>query len=329
MVKAVKMNKTTLKTIGMGALALGAVAGVWAALRYGNQYLDEFENVQHHAHASGDYFTTAAGWHMHYTVQGQGTPVVLIHGFLDSLQTWRRNVNLLAQKHRVYASDVLGFGSSDRVHAHVYTLKQQSSVLGEFFAAQQIENAAVIGHSMGGALALQFAYDFPDLVHKLVLIAPATYLYAALPRYGLKPVPRQVSRGVLGLYQKITGDRGNPVRLAYGDPARITPDSIELRTRMMRVRGTHDALISMSKSAREADVPYRLKQVQVPTLIVWGKRDRIVPAMHARWHQRQLPNARLEWIETAGHLPHEEEPEAVNLLLSEFLDNESEPLTGN
>lgn len=304
----------------MGAVALGAAAGIFAALRYGNRFLDEFENAHHEDAACGEYFTTSAGWRIHYTAQGEGAPVVLIHGFMDSLQTWRRNVHVLAQTHRVYAIDVLGFGSSDRVRAPIYTLKQQAQFLGEFFAAQNITRAAVIGHSMGGALALQFAYDFPASVHKLVLIAPATYLYAAFPRNGLRPVPRRVSRGVLGLYEKWQGDRANPVRFAYGDATRITQDSIALRQQMMRVRGTHDALIAMSKSKRECDVPNELKQVTVPTLIVWGKRDRVVPGIHADRHVRELPNARLEWIETAGHLPHEEEPEAVNKLIVEFLD---------
>jgi pimeloyl-ACP methyl ester carboxylesterase len=89
---------------------------------------------------------------------------------------------------------------------------------------------------------------------------------------------------------------------------------------MMRVRGQHDALISMSKSSREADVPKELHQVNVPTLIVWGKKDRVLPPAHAHKHYRELPNARLEWIDTAGHLPHEEEPEAVNELVKSFLD---------
>jgi pimeloyl-ACP methyl ester carboxylesterase len=315
------MRVVSWRTVGVGAMAVGAAAGIWAALQYGNRYLDEFENTRGDENACGEFFTTSAGWRIHYTVQGEGTPVVLIHGFMDSLQTWRRNAHVLADAHRVYAIDVLGFGASDRVRAPIYTLKQQARFLREFFAAQEIENADVVGHSMGGALALQFAYDFPELVHKLVLIAPATFLYAALPRNGLSPVPRSVSRGVLGLYEKWQGERANPVRLAYGDPARITPDSIEPRRQMMRVRGTHDALISMSKSKREADVPQQLKQVRMPTLIVWGKRDHVVPGRHAAWHYRELPNARLEWIETAGHLPHEEEPEAVNELLREFLNH--------
>lgn len=313
------MAKIRWQNIGVGAAALGAAAGIFAALQYGNRFLDTFENTHHEANASGAFFTTSAGWRIHYTVQGQGAPVVLIHGFMDSLQTWRRNLHVLTQNHRVYAIDVLGFGASDRVRDHIYTLKQQALFLHEFFEAQNIGKADIIGHSMGGALALQFAYDFPDSVHKLVLIAPATYLYAAYPRYGLNPVPRNISRGVLGLYEKWQGNNANPVRHAYGNVERITPDSIELRTQMMRVRGTHDALISMFKSRREADVPDHLDRVEMPALLVWGKRDRVVPASHAKLHHRQLPNARLEWIETAGHLPHEEEPDAVNALICEFL----------
>ncbi len=314
------MSKRYWRTLGWGAAALGAAVGIFAALRYGNRFLDEFESARAEDAASGAYFVTSAGWRMHYTAQGDGAPVVLIHGFMDSLQTWRRNAPVWAQTHRVYAVDVLGFGSSDRALAPIYTLKQQAQFLREFFAAQNITHATVIGHSMGGALALQLAYDFPALVHKLVLIAPATYLYAAFPRNGLRPLPRRVSRGVLGLYERWQGDRGNPVRLAYGDPTRITPDSVALRQQMMRVRGTHDALIAMSQSKREADVPRQLEQVSAPTLLVWGKRDRVVPGAHATKHYRALPNARLEWIETAGHLPHEEEPQTVNKLVGAFLD---------
>jgi pimeloyl-ACP methyl ester carboxylesterase len=304
-------------------VAVGAAAGIFAALRYGNRFLDEFEDTAHDDAAQGDFVKTSEGWRIHYTVQGEGSPVVMIHGFLDSHKTWRRNEYVLAHNHRVYTIDVLGFGSSERVRAPIYTLKKQAACLKEFFEAQNIERAAVIGHSMGGALALQFAYDFPDLVHKLVLVAPATFIYGALPRNGMKTMPRSITRGVLGIYEKIQGDRANPVRFAYGDPERITPDAIQIRNTMMRVRGQHDALISMTKSKRDANVPQELHKVDVPTLIVWGRKDRVVPESHARKHVRALPNARLEWIENAGHLPHEEEPRAVNELLKNFLDSES------
>lgn len=314
------MSRFNWIKISLGIVAVGTATGIYAALRYGNRFLDEFEDTAHDQVAEGDFIKTSAGWRIHYTVQGEGSPVVLIHGFLDSLHTWRRNVETLAQNHRVYAIDVLGFGSSERVQAPIYTMKNQAAFLKEFFDAQNIARADLIGHSMGGALSLQFAYDFPDSVHKLVLVAPATYIYRALPRHGLRTIPRPVTRGVMGIYEKLQGDRANPVRFAYGDPERITQDSIEIRNRMMHVRGQHDALISMSKSKREADVPQALHQVNAPALIIWGTRDRVVPASHARNHVRDLPNARLEWIENAGHLPHEEEPQQVNELILNFLD---------
>jgi pimeloyl-ACP methyl ester carboxylesterase len=116
------------------------------------------------------------------------------------------------------------------------------------------------------------------------------------------------------------GETPNPVLRAYGNRERITPDSIELRTRLMHTHGMHDALVAMTRSKREADVPRELRRVNVPTLIVMGKRDRLVPPRHGERHARELPNARLEWIETAGHLPHEEEPTAVNALVKQFLD---------
>lgn len=314
------------KQIGLGVFAVGIVTGTFAALRYGNRYLDHFEDTAPDETADGQFIETADGWRIHYTVQGEGSPVVLIHGFLDSHRTWRYNKDALAQKHRVYAIDVLGFGSSQRVRAPIYTLKQQSRFLHEFFESQNINRADVIGHSMGGALALQFAYDFPASVHQVVLIAPATYLYRRLPRYGFKRVPRRVSRGVLGIYEKIQGDTGNPLRYAYGDPSRVTDDARNIRTRMMRVRGQHDALISMSRCSPEADVPESLAQVTVPTLIIWGTKDRVVPVSDAARHIKDMPHARLEMIETAGHLPHEEEPATVNELVMSFLDSTPDQL---
>lgn len=305
--------------ISLGLGAVGAAVGIWAALRWGDEFLNRFEDTPHDTNAPGNFVTTSAGYRLHYTSAGQGSPIVLIHGFMDSHRTWRRNVDVLASAHRVYALDMLGFGSSERVRAPIYTLKQQAQALKSFFDALQIGPAVIIGHSLGGALALQFAYDFPDLVHKLVLVAPATYLYAALPRNGLRYIPRGVARGVLGLYQRWQGSRAATVRLAYGAAQRITQDSIGFRKQMLRTRGMHDALLFMIQSKREADVPRYLQQVTVPTLIIWGRRDRVLPGSHARRHAQALPNARLEWVETAGHLPHEEQPEQVNWLLQEFL----------
>src|SRR5262245_15085521 len=137
------MANTNWKQTALALGTAGAVVGILAALRWGNQYLDQFENLGQDELARGQFFTTAEGWRLHHTVAGEGAPVVMIHGFLDSLETWRRNMDALTANHRVYALDVLGFGSSDRVRDHVYTLRVQARVLDEFFRALGIEKAAV------------------------------------------------------------------------------------------------------------------------------------------------------------------------------------------
>lgn len=304
--------------------SVGALAAIVGALRWGNQYLDEIEGLDQDELAAGQFFTTSNGWRLHFTVQGEGEPIVLIHGFMDSLQSWRRNVDEWGKEHTVYAIDALGFGMSDRVVEPVYTLKQEARLLAEFFEGLGIRQAAIAGHSMGGALALQFAYDFPDQVYKLVLIAPATYLYDAYPRDGFRRVPNSVARGVLGIANRVRGNQLLGLVHAYGDPRMIDDDAMTYRAQLLKVRGSADALVAISKSRREADVPRGLKKIMIPTLLLWGERDRVVPLWHARRHYLSMPNARLELIEGAGHLPQEEKPQVVNQLVERFLQKDEQ-----
>jgi pimeloyl-ACP methyl ester carboxylesterase len=253
-------------------------------------------------------------------VQGSGEPVILIHGFMDSLHTWNRNAGAWSENHALYAVDMLGFGCSERVRAPIYSLKQQARVLEEFITGLGLERVCLIGHSMGGAVALQYAYDFPGRVHKLVLVAPATFIYSALPRRVLRRVPRSWLRGAVGLYNRVQGNGYLGLRYAYGDARRLGDQAVRVREHMHRVRGSADALVSMSGSRIECDVPKELCRVWAPTLLVWGDRDRIVPLAHAYRHMNELCNARLEIVRKAGHLPHEEDPETVNSMVGNFLN---------
>jgi pimeloyl-ACP methyl ester carboxylesterase len=304
----------------VGLAGLGAGAAMTGALFAGNRYLDRWQNLMPEEVAEGEFCTLSNGWRIHFVSKGQGSPVVLLHGFMDSLQSWRGNVGALAERHRVIAVDTPGFGCSERLMQPVYSLKQQARVLDEFFRLQGIERAAVVGHSLGGALALQFAHDFPDLVEKLVLEDAAVYL--RVPRAGelLTWIPSFIPRGALGLYTMNASAIRASLKQAYGDGSRVDDESVEVRARFMRVQGTAEALMSMLASPRDLDLPGAATRLDVPTLIIWGERDRVLPLKHGRRLHRSLRNSRLAIIGEAGHLPHEEFPNKVNQLLTSFLD---------
>lgn len=305
--------------LGISALSAAAVLG---ALWWGNRKLIKWESLEAEDYAEGQFCALPNGWRIHYTVRGEGEPVVLLHGFMDSIQSWRKNIGALAINHRVYAIDALGFGASERVVEPIYSLKRGASLLHQFFDTLSIPRATIIGHSMGGALALQFAYDFPARVHKLVLIAPATYYYANWPRRGFASIPRWLARGAMGLQTMAPPMFQTGMANAYGDAAMLDDESVSLRLRTRQVRGSADALLSMTISPRETDLPQGLSDINAPSLIVWGARDRVLPVADSRRHVEALPNAELRIVETAGHLPHEESPYQVNEWFAEFLNDD-------
>lgn len=305
------------------ALSLGALTA-------GNRYLDRWQNLSLEDAASGKFCQLANGWRIHYQAQGPdaGEPVVLVHGFMDSLSTWRQQMDALSVTRRVIAFDLPGFGNSERVTEPIYSLRRMSQLLAEFFDLQGITRAAIVGHSLGGALAAQFAYDFPDKVGKLVLEDAAVYLRVPLVNGHLSALPRFVWRGAFGLYSM----RGVGIRAgligAFGNPVRIKEESVQYRTRALRVRGTPEALVALVESPRDSDLPGGVSQIVPPTLVIWGARDRTVPLAQGRRLRRELPNARLAIFSKAGHLPHEEFPQQVNTLLNGFLDDGLENVNG-
>jgi pimeloyl-ACP methyl ester carboxylesterase len=186
--------------------------------------------------------------------------------------------------------------------------------------ARGILSASVAGHSMGGAVAAQFAYDFPERVNKLIMIASAVYLRMPDTRGVLENIPRFISRGVIGLYST----RHHSIRAgllnAYGDAQRLREEAVDVRARWMRVRGSADALVAQIASPRESDLPDALARIQAPTLLIWGDRDRVVPLAQGERLRETMPHAQLKVIETAGHIPHEECAAEVNGLMLDFLD---------
>ncbi len=310
-------------------VAIGAAVGLFATTAalvvLGNRRVDQWETLTLDDAPEGDFVTLADGTRIHYLARAPASSnhrpsssVILIHGLMDSAEQWRANIDALAQEHRVFAIDLIGFGFSSRVTTPIYSLALFARSIREFMDAQGIARASLVGHSLGGAVALRFAHAYPERVEKLVLIAPATYLLPLRPAVKLARYAPFIPRALIGWVILNRRARERALRNALGDPARFDATEVAHRLRPLRVRGTANALVAMLASPRDSRVP-PLEQITAPTLVLCGTRDLAVPLQHAERHVRALPNARLVVIENAGHLPHYEYPDQVNRLLVDFL----------
>ncbi len=304
----------------MSAAALSA-----EALLKGRQQFAEWETLTPADAEGGDFLMLSDGSQLHFVVRGpqdrsaDSQTLVLLHGLMSSIHEWDKNIDGLAERHRVYALDLIGFGFSSRVCEPCYSLKYYSRTVLEFLDAQEIAHACLVGHSLGGGIALQVAHDAPERVNKLILVDAAAYIFGLVRVVRLATRVPYLSRG---LARRVFS---NPrvyecgLRNALGDPRHLDPEAVALRLRAARVKGSVDALFAMLASPHAAEQPEGLRQMAKPTLILWGDRDYVLPLRHGQRLARELPNARLVTIRGAGHVPNAEYPEAVNRLILDFV----------
>lgn len=282
--------------------------------------IDTWEMLEVDEGAEGKFISLSDGQRIHYVSNGaSGKAVILIHGLMDSTYSWAKNLDVLAQNHRVYAIDLIGFGFSSRMTERRYSFKYLARTVIEFMDAQKIDRAILVGHSLGGAVALEVAHDYPSRVSKLVLIAPGTYRlnFPAVANWAARmPV---VPRAIASLSTTSPRIRMASFRHALGDPSHMDEKQTTAILQTTRIKGSTDALVAMAASARASDLPQNLGNVTTPTLIIAGDKDPAVPIKHASWHQHALPNAQLVVLEGKGHIPHVECPDTVNRLMLDFM----------
>ncbi|MBI4786109.1 MAG: alpha/beta hydrolase [Chloroflexi bacterium] len=303
--------------------ALGASALTADGILLGRKRFREWETLACEDADDGEFLTLSDGAQMHYVARGNhGAPVILIHGLMSSTHEWAKNMDALAAIHRVWAIDLVGFGFSSRVTAPTYSLKYYARSVQEFLDAQGIARANLVGHSLGGAVALQFAHDYAAHVEKLVLIDSAAYIFgwfrAARLAARVPHLPRAVCRMMLSNPRV----HRSALRNALGDPVRLDEGMLAARMRASRVKGTLDALLAMMASPHASDLPEGLNAIAAPALVLWGDKDLVLPLRHGERLARDLPNAELIILEGAGHVPNEEFPDVVNTLMLDFLNKE-------
>jgi pimeloyl-ACP methyl ester carboxylesterase len=257
---------------------------------------------------------------------GEGPPVLLIHGYGDTADSWRRAVPGLLRDHRVVALDMPPFGRSARLE-DVKLLDFYSDFFPAFFDALELERATIIGHSLGGAVALRLAIDQPRRVERLGLVAPAG-LGSAPPWWWHAFTARPLWQGALSIPTPFTGPlvkRGLREFLEwrlFANP-RALNDEIALFVSMHGSAGDLKALLAAGHACIDCYTGKLLERsaaLKVPLWMLWGRKDGLVPSLHARAFQRLHPKAAVHILDDCGHYPHIELPQRFNRLLRRWLD---------
>ena len=251
-----------------------------------------------------------------YVCEGEGDPLVLLHGFDSSLIEFRRLVPELARHFRVYALDLLGFGFGDRSatdRADPEAIKQHLSA----FIEQVIGQAPVtlVGASMGGGAAIDFVTSYPEKVEKLVLIDAVGFAGGpAIGKFMFPPLDKWATD-----FLKSPNVRRKISERAYYDKSFVTPDAEVCASLHLLTPGWAKWLIAFTKSGGYNFLAKRIKDVSVPTLVLWGRQDRILGTKDATRFEKAIAGSQLIWIEDSGHVPHLEQAKVTAKHITEFV----------
>ena len=244
--------------------------------------------------------------------------LLLLHGIGNNCQTWAGVIDRLAETHTVIAPDLLGHGNSDKPRGD-YSIAAYANGMRDLLTVLDIEQATVVGHSLGGGIALQFAYQFPERCQRLAVVGSgglgpelsAGLRAATLPGAELVVTALAGVSGPLRLGLHAVEKVGRTVGwrrvgdLAEAADALLALKDVEARKAFLRtLRGVVDA---RGQAVTALDRLYLADSI--PMLVVWGSRDPIVPAVHAETVRSLVPTARVEVFDGAGHWPHLDDPE--------------------
>ena len=261
-----------------------------------------------------------------YRLGGEGPAIVLIHGITGTSETWDEVLPWLARNHTVLAPDLLGHGESAKPRGD-YSLGAYASGVRDLMIALGIDRATFVGHSLGGGVAMQLAYQFPDRLERLVLMSSGglgrevnlILRLTALPaaEYVL---PLLAAQPLLGAGEALAGALGRLGLRAGLDLEEIGRGFASLGDVDARQAFIHTARSIIDIEGQRVSATDRLYlAADVPSLIMWGERDRIIPAEHGRAAHREMPGSRLELFPGAGHFPHRDDPRRFVELLTDFV----------
>lgn len=264
-------------------------------------------------------FVDLGGHSTHYIEIGSGEPLILLHGFFFDTNMWKFNMEVLAERFKVYVVDLWGFGYSTRTPLD-YSYPLYTRQLHEFMNAMNLNKASLMGQSMGGGTIINFTVANRDRVEKIVLVDPA-----GMPNQ--LPIMGRISN-LSGVGELMYGLRTNFVRrftlgstFLYNSDI-LTDSFFEELTRFHKIQGSSNVMLKVTRNqffdTLEAQIR-QLSAMDVPTLIVWGREEKSIPLSVGEQLRSIYPRAQFEVLDEAGHCPNIDQPDKFNELAIEFL----------
>ncbi|MCC8928001.1 MULTISPECIES: alpha/beta fold hydrolase [Nocardiaceae] len=267
---------------------------------------------------------------LRYVDIGDGPPVILVHGLLGSHMSWAGQIERLSERYRVIAPDLFGHGSSDKPSGD-YSLSSHAATIRDLLDHLGIDSAPMVGHSLGGGIVMQTVYLFPERVDCLALVSsgglgPEVSLLlkaATLPGSELV-LPILASDWVRKNAENVIGQLDR-----WGLPVKPGASMAETWRSFQTVadKGSRGAFLASTRAVvgpRGQTVSAKqhfAKFETMPSLLIWGSKDRMIPASHADNIRREVPNSRVEIFPSAGHFPQLDEPDLFFRILDEFLSS--------
>jgi pimeloyl-ACP methyl ester carboxylesterase len=272
---------------------------------------------------------TLHGRRVAYRIGGWGPLLVLVHGITSNSATWDRVLPRLAKRYTVLAPDLLGHGRSDKLRDD-YSVGAHANTIRDLLDALGYKRATIVGHSLGGGVAMQVAYQYPERVDKLVLVAPGGFGREVSPLLRAASVPGSgrvmavaawrpfVQAGtLLTHFLGQLGMRVNTDLEEVGRAYALLADPAARSAFVHTLRSVVDHRGQRVTAINRLDATERF-----PALIIWGEHDRIVPVRHGERVHQLIPHTYLAVFRRAGHFPHRDDPARFVRVLDEFLARE-------
>jgi pimeloyl-ACP methyl ester carboxylesterase len=302
-----------LRSALIGLLVLAVVSAVALYTPDGDRALLE---SRHLVQSSDLRLIDGVSLHVRDTGPRDAPVLVLLHGLGASLHTWEPWARALERQYRVVRFDFPGHGLSGPAANNDYADLRTHQLLTALLDTLHIERATLVGNSMGGRIAWSFTAARPERVERLVLLAPDGF---ASPGFEYDK-PAEVP-AVLGVMRWVLPRFMLKANLApaYADPSRLTDSTVARYHDLMLAPGNREALLTRMRQTMLTDPLPRLRAISVPTLLLWGAQDQMIPVSNAQDYLGAMPQAELVKLENVGHLPFEESPDAALVPLQSFL----------